>query len=104
MPQAPAGAARLCPQPSQQFAGGKWFRNVVVSAAFESHDEVRFFAEGAGDHDRKVDFLSQASTHLEAMNVGKHQIEQDNIGAQAKDSRDALAGVVDERDEHAVAF
>ena len=66
-----------------QGLGAEWFGDVVVGSQFQADDGVRFLGFG-GQHDdgehRGLWSRSKAFTDFEAVDLGQHQIEDDQIG------------------------
>jgi len=66
-----------------QGLGAKWFGDVVVGSQLQADDGVRFLGFGGQHDDRKhrcCRSRSKAFADLEAVDLGQHQIEDDQIG------------------------
>src|SRR6185436_19461062 len=79
----PAASTGDRPDPGHQLAGGEGLGDVVVGTHLEAEDLVAFL-DPAGDHDHgdgaRVGILLEPATHLPAVDLGNHDVEQDHVG------------------------
>ncbi len=87
------GAPQHGLHPGDQLGGRKRFRDVVVRAELEAEDPVDLGVTGGQEDDRDRRGLAQPPAHLEAVDVGKADVEHDEPGpVRADRGDDVLAG------------
>uniref|UniRef100_E6QK61 Uncharacterized protein n=1 Tax=mine drainage metagenome TaxID=410659 RepID=E6QK61_9ZZZZ len=62
----------------EQFARVEWLGKIVVGTDFKANNAVDVFAAGGEQEDADLRACAQASQHLEAIEAGKHDIQQDD--------------------------
>ena len=91
----PAGCARSThhgADAGDQLTQAERLHHVVVGSQFEPDHAVGFLALGGDDDDRHVRALPQAPAHVVAVEVGKAQVEQNEVG------RRSVQGILTGRD------
>src|SRR5580704_12775228 len=74
------GPSQHGPQPRQQFVHPEWFGHVVVGSDIQSLDLADTLMAGGQDDDRHRAPSPDASDHIDAVDSGKAQVEEDHIG------------------------
>ena len=72
------GAAKNGADAGEQLAGIEGLGEVVVGSDFEADDAVNIFAARGEEDDADLGGCAQAAQHLEAIEAGQHDIEQDD--------------------------
>ena len=89
--------------PGQQLAGAEGFGDVVVGADLQPNHDVDLFGLGAEDDDRHPQAgFANVPADVETRNIGKHDVEQDQVGLVELDAAEGLAAGL--RLDHLVAF
>src|SRR5438552_3210963 len=89
--------------PGQQLAGAEGFGDVVVGADLQPDHNVNLFGLGAEDDDRHPQAgFANVPADVETRNIGKHDVEQDQVGLIELDAAEGLAAGL--RLDHLVAF
>ncbi len=96
VPAAVAGtdAAQKGSDPGRELLGGKGLGQVVVGAGFKPGDDVVGVGSGRDHHDRNIAVLAYRSTHLKAIDAGKHDVDEHNIGGGAGEQGQRVFAVV----------
>jgi hypothetical protein len=97
-----AGPAQQRAHPGHQLAGAVGLGEVVVGAEVEAEQQIVLGRAGGqhDDRDRRVD--PQHPAHVEPVDLGQHEVEDDQVGDLAAGVLQGAAAVVDHR--HGVAL
>ena len=94
----PVGSAEERPHACDELAGAERLHHVVVAADREANLEIRLAVAGGEHEDRHTPVALDLPAHAETVEARKHQVEHDEIGAEAAaevDALDAVAGRFD---------
>ncbi len=79
----------------QQFSGAERLRQIVICAAFEAGNAIGLFALGSQHDDGHLGLGANHPQHLEAIDAGQHDIENDEVVGVFDCSAGALFTAVD---------
>ena len=74
------GTAHVRLDARHQLTHGERLGNIVVCTQLETHDLVGLFLTGGQHDDRRVLFRAHPPADLEAVHLGQHDVEQNEVG------------------------
>ena len=87
------GAAQRGPDPAAELAHAERLGDVVVGAELEAEDLVDLLGLGGEHDDRHGAARAQAPADLEAVELGHHHVEHDEVEGLLAEARERLAAV-----------
>ena len=82
--------AQRYPNPGQQFGGAEGLGEIIVGPRIQRFDLIALFFARRNDNDRRIGPFAQAARHIQAIQVGQAQIQNDDIGMVQSHLVDAL--------------
>ena len=84
-------------QPRQQLARAEGLGEVIVGAELESDDAIGLLAARGEHQDREIGSGPHAATHLEAIEIGEHHVEDQGVDPAARGAREPARAVATRR-------
>lgn len=95
-PRLASGATQEDPDPRHELAGAERLREVVVRAHRQADERVDLLAAGREHEDVAVGERPQPAAHLDAVQAGQPEVEDDDVGVDRAHHVDGLRPVVHE--------